>query len=183
MLGEQLPLDFQTFTRLLNLNRFKNSLFLSAWTTALTRSVSASATRGLNKLEKSESSISLVHMVLPLMEKSLKFGERLSITQENIPPCTKDCGSLLEEDIEHLAILTTLAFLTAGGSNIRPNSFFVSRKHWWLPDTTIAWDRRLKELLPYIVLLDRDSERYGLYRNPHYHRQVKRKTLEGQSSL
>jgi len=129
-------------------------LSLSAWTIALTRSVSASATRGLNKLEKSESSISLVHTVLPLTEKNLKFGERLSITQENIPLCTKDCGSLLKEDIERLAILATLAFLMAGGLNIRPNSFFVSRKRWWLPDTTIVWDRRLKELLPYIVLLD-----------------------------
>jgi len=118
-----------------------------------------------------------------LTEKSSKFGERLSITRENIPLCKKDCGSLLEEDIERLAILATLAFLMAGWLNIRPNSFFVSRKQWWLPDTTIAWDRRLKELLPYIVLLDWDSERYGLYRNPHYRRQVKRKTLEGRSSL
>jgi len=134
-------------------------------------------------LEKSESSISLVHTVLPPLEKSLKFGERLSISQENTPLCSGDSGSLLEVDIERLVILATLAFLMAGGQNIRPNSFFVSRKKWWLPDTTIAWDRRLKELLPYIVLLDRDSERYGLYKNPHYRRQVKRKTLEGQSSL
>jgi len=168
VLGEQLPLDFQTFTQLLNLNCFKKSLFPSAWTTALTRSVSAGATRGLNKLEKSESFISLVHMVLPLMEKNLKFGERLSITWENIPPCSKDCGSLLEVDIECLAILATLVYLMSGGLNIRPNSFFVSRKHWWLPDTTIAWDRRLKECLPYIVLLDQDSERYSLYKNPHF---------------
>jgi len=161
----------------------QKSLFPSAWITALTGSVSASVNRGLNKSEKSESFISLVHMVLPPLEKSSKFGERLSISRENTPLCSGDSGSLLKVDIEHLAILATLAFLTAGGQNIRPNSFFISRKHWWLPDTTIAWDRRLKELLPYIVLLDRDSERYGLYRNPHYRRQVKRKTLEGQSSL
>jgi len=120
----------------------------------LTRSASASVNRGLNKLEKSESFISLVHTVLPPLEKSLKFGERLSISWENTPPCSGDSGSLLEVAIEHLVILATLAFLTAGGQNIRPNSFFISRKHWWLPDTTIVWDRRLKELLPYIVLLD-----------------------------
>jgi len=114
-------------------------------------------------------------------------GEKLKIWRETVyftgeypPPCSGDSGSLLEVDIECLAILATLAFLMAGGQNIRPNSFFVSRKHWWLPDTTIVLDRRLKEQLPYIVLLDRDSERYGLYRNPHYHRQVKeKKTLEG----
>jgi len=115
--------------------------------------------------------------------EKLEIWRRLSISQENIPPCSGDSGSLLEVDIEHLAILATLAFLTAGGQNIRPNSFFVSKKHWWLPDTMIVWDRRLKELLPYIVLLDRDSERYGLYKNLHYCRQVKRKTLEGRSSL
>jgi len=165
------------------LRQFKKSLFPSAWITALTRSASASVTKGLNKSEKSESSISLVHTVLPPLEKSSKFGERLSISQENIPLCSGDSGSLLKADIEHLAILATLAFLTAGGQNIRPNSFFVSRKRWWLPDTMIVWDRRLKELLPYIVLLDQDSERYGLYKNLHYHRQVKRKILEDRSSL
>jgi len=166
-----------------SLRQFKKSLFPSAWITALTGSASASVNRGLNKSEKSESFISLVHTVLLPLEKSLKFGERLSISRENTPPCSGDSGSLLEVDIERLAILATLAFLMAGGQNIRPNSFFVSRKQWWLPNMTIAWDRRLKELLPYIVLLDQDSERYGLYKNPHYHRQVKRKTLEGQSSL
>jgi len=183
MLKEMLLLDFRNFTRPPSLHPFKKSLFPSAWITALTGSASASVNKGLNKSEKSESFISLVHTVLPPLEKSSKFGERLSISQENTPLCSGDSGSLLEAAIERLAILATLAFLTAGGQYIRPNSFFVSRKHWWLPDTTIVWDRRLKELLPYIVLLDQDSERYGLYRNPHYCRQVKRKTLEGQSSL
>jgi len=177
-LKEMLPLDFRNFTQPPSLRQFKKSLFPSAWITALTRSASASVTKGLNKSEKSESFISLVHTVLPPLEKSSKFGERLSISQENTPPCSGDSGSLLKVDIECLVILATLAFLMAGGQNIRPNSFFISRKHWWLPDTTIAWDRRLKEFLPYIVLLDWDSERYGLYRNPHYRRQVKRKILE-----
>jgi len=179
MLKETLLLDFQNFTQPPSLRQFKKSLSPSAWITALTGSASASVNRGLNKLEKSENFISLVHTVLLPLEKSSKFGERLSISRENTPPCSGDSGSLLKVDIEHLAILATLAFLMAGGQNIRPNSFFVSRKQWWLPDMTIAWDRRLKELLPYIVLLDRDLERYGLYKNPHYCRQIKRKTLEG----
>jgi len=153
MLKETLPLDFQNFTQPPSLRQFKKSLFPSAWTTALIGSASASVNRGLNKSEKSENFISLAHKVLPPLEKNSKFGERLSISRENIPPCSGDSGSLLKVDIEHLVILATLAFLTAGGQNIRPNSFFVSKKHWWLPDMMIVWDRRLKELLPYIVLL------------------------------